>query len=113
MDFSEGFVVKGEDTAAFLQKTLSDMGLTPKEYNDLIVYWLPFMQENAYNLISFQQENYTEQAKLDIQPAPDSVLRVFMAFHSLEKPIEVKSQEFQPFERNGFTVVEWGGTEVK
>lgn len=113
VDFSEGFVVKGEDTAAFLQKTLSDMGLTPKEYNDFIVYWLPFMQENAYNLISFQQENYTEQAKLDIHPAPDSVLRVFMAFRSLEKPIEVKPQEFQPFERNGFTVVEWGGTEVK
>ena len=113
VDFSEGFVVKGEDTAAFLQKTLSDMGLTPKEYNDFIVYWLPFMQENAYNLISFQQENYTEQAKLDIHPAPDSVLRVFMAFRSLEKTIEVKPQEFQPFERNGFTVVEWGATEVK
>ena len=85
----------------------------PHNLEQFIVYWLPFMQENAYNLISFQQENYTEQAKLDIQPAPDSVLRVFMAFHSLEKPIEVKSQEFQPFERNGFTVVEWGGTEVK
>lgn len=36
-----------------------------------------------------------------------------MAFRSLEKPIEVKPQEFQPFERNCFTVVEWGGTEVK
>lgn len=113
VDFSEGFVVKGEDTAVFLQKTLSDMGLTPKEYNDFIVYWLPYMQDNAYNLISFQQENYTEQAKLDIQPAPDSVLRVFMAFRPLEKPIEIAPQELQPFERNGFTVVEWGGTEVK
>ena len=113
VDFSEGFVVKGEDTAAFLQKTLSSMGLTPKEYNDFIVYWLPYMQDNAYNLISFQQENYTEQAKLDIQPAPDSVLRVFMAFRPLEKPVEVTPQEWKPFERNGFTVVEWGGTEVK
>lgn len=113
VDFSEGFVIKGEDTAAFLQKTLSNMGLTPKEYNDFIVYWLPYMQDNAYNLISFQQENYTQQAKLDIQPAPDSVLRVFMAFRPLEKPVEVTPQKLQPFERNGFTVVEWGGTEVK
>ena len=113
VDFSEGFVVKGKDTAAFLQETLSSMGLTPKEYNDFIVYWLPYMQDNAYNLISFQQENYTEQAKLDIQPAPDSVLRVFMAFRPLEKPVEVTPQELQPFERNGFTVVEWGGSEVR
>lgn len=113
VDFSEGFVIKGEDTAAFLQKTLSNMGLTPKEYNDFIVYWLPYMQDNAYNLISFQQENYTQQAKLDIQPAPDSVLRVFMAFRPLEKPVEVTPQKLQPFERNGFTVVEWGGSEVR
>ena len=26
---------------------------------------------------------------------------------------EIEPQEFETFERNGFTVVEWGGTEVK
>ena len=43
-DLSKGFVVSGKDTAAFLQKELAYIGLTPKEYNEFIVYWLPQMQ---------------------------------------------------------------------
>ena len=58
-DFSEGFCVAGKDTAAFLQGTLAEIGLTPREYNEFIVYWLPRMQGNAYNLISFQSDRYT------------------------------------------------------
>lgn len=111
-DFSEGFCVAGEDTADFLRETLTEIGLTPEEYNEFIVYWLPQMQDNAYNLISFQQERYTQAAKLDITPEPDSMLRVFMAWKPLERPQEIEPQEFAPFKREGFTVVEWGGTKV-
>jgi len=113
MDFSEGFCVKGEDTAAFLQETLAQMGLTPKEYNEFIVYWLPYMQGNAYNLISFQWESYDEAAKLEITPEPDNLLRVFMAFKALDAPVEIPEQKLPTLQRKGFTVVEWGGTEVK
>lgn len=112
-DFSKGFVVKGKDTAAFLQKQLSAMGLTPKEYNEFIVYWLPKMQNNKYNLISFQTKAYTDNVALDITPKPDSMLRVFMAYKPLTKPVNVPAQKFKSFERKGFTVVEWGGVEVK
>ena len=112
-DFSRGFCVAGEDTGEFLRETLSEMGMTPKEYNEFIVYWLPLMQENPYNLISFQSEVYEESAKLSITPVPDSVLRVFMAWQPLEEAVEIEPQTFEPFERIGFTVVEWGGTEVK
>ena len=111
-DFSKGFCVAGEDTADFLRETLAEIGLTPEEYNEFIVYWLPQMQDNAYNLISFQQERYTQNAKLDITPEPDSMLRVFMAWKPLERPQEIEPQEFTPFRREGFTVVEWGGTKV-
>lgn len=111
-DMSRGFVVKGEDTAAFLQEKLEILGLTPREYNEFIVYWMPRMQDNAYNLITFQTDAYTEHAKLDITPQPDSILRVFMAYQPLEKPMDIQPQELQGFERKGFTVVEWGGTEV-
>lgn len=112
-DMSKGFVVKGEDTAAFLQEKLALLGLTPKEYNEFIVYWLPKMQENPYNLITFQKEAYTECARLHITPEPDSVLRIFMAYKSLRAPIEVEEPVLEPFERKGFAVVEWGGTEVE
>ena len=108
-DFSKGFVVRGEDTREFLQKTLSKIGLTPKEYNEFIVYWYPLLKDNPYNLIHFADEQYTRMAPLVITPAPDSILRVFMVFKPLNEKIEIEPQLFQPFERKGFTVVEWGG----
>ena len=71
------------------------------------------MENNPYNLITFQQEIYTEYAQLDITPAPDSMLSVFMAYKHLKEYVEVAEPEIETFERAGFTVVEWGGTEVK
>ena len=112
-DFSKGFCVAGADTADFLREKLAEIGLTPREYNEFIVYWLPKMQDNPYNLISFQSERYTDTAKLDIDPTPDSVLRVFMAWKPLHRAQNIEPQTFTPFARDGFTVVEWGGGEVK
>lgn len=112
-DFSEGFCVKGEDTAVFLEKALADLGLTRREANEFIVFWLPMMEQNPYNLISFQTENYTEAAKLTVSPTPDTLLRVFLAWKGTEEYTELTEQELSALERTGFTVVEWGGTEVK
>lgn len=111
-DFSEGFCVAGADTGEFLRQILSDMGLTAKEYNEFIVYWLPLMEKNPYNLISFQGELYEESAGLTVSPRPDSMLRVFMAWKPVEEPVTIAAQSFEPFERRGFTVVEWGGCEA-
>ena len=111
-DFTRGFCVKGEDTAAFLEWALTEQGLTPREANEFIIYWLPRMEGNPYNVISFQTEAYTEGAVLDIQPNPDSLLRVFMAWYPADETVEIDAQEFTPFERVGFTVVEWGGCET-
>ena len=111
-DFSKGFCVKGSDTAAFLEWALSEQGLTPREANEFIIYWLPRMEGNPYNVISFQTEAYTEGAVLDIQPNPDSLLRVFMAYYPSDEAVEMEPQAFTPFERVGFAVVEWGGCEL-
>lgn len=113
-DLSRGFVIKGSETIGFLQSTLAKLGLTPKEYNEFIVYWLPYMQNNKYNLIHFAtKEEYSDKVILDIEPRPDSLLRIFMVIKKLDTEIEIKPQELNSFIRTGFTVVEWGGTEVK
>jgi len=112
-DLSKGFVVEGNDTADFLQRKLSEIGLLPKEYNDFISYWLPEMEQNKYNLIAFQGDQYTENAQLIINPKPNSILRVFMAYKPLTYRVNIKEQTFNQFERDGFTVVEWGGARVK
>ena len=112
-DLSKGFVVPGNETEIFLENALSTMGLTDKEANEFIIYWLPRMENNPYNLISFQQEIYTDNAKLTITPTPNSTLRVFMAWKALDEPVEVTEQILNRFERIGFSIVEWGGAEMK
>lgn len=109
-NFDEGFVVKGSEVEPFLIEKLSYMGLTPREYNDFIVYWVPKLQQNAYNLITFSTSQYEALAPLEVSPTPDSVLRVHMVYKELGQPISIRPQTLKPFERKGFTVVEWGGT---
>lgn len=111
-DFSEGFCVAGSDTAAFLEQALAELGLTEREANEFLIYWLPQMEGNAYNLVSFQTEAYTDHARLTITPEPDSVLRVYMAWKAVDAPVELPEQTLEGFAREGFTVVEWGGCNV-
>ncbi len=111
-DLSSGFCVAGAETEAFLRKVLPEAGLLPREYNDFITYWVPRMQKNRYNLIHFAGEQYEALAPLKVTPAPDRILRVHMVYQPLDMPVELPPQAFEPFERSGFTVVEWGGTEV-
>ena len=113
LDLTRGACVRGEDTATYLEWALSEMGLTAREANEFIIYWLPLLQENEYNLISFQGKAYTDAAKLNVTPAPDSVLRVYMVAKPLTAPVEVEPQSFEPFVREGFTVVEWGGSIIE
>ena len=112
-DLSHGFVIPGADTAAFLENTLAKLGLTEREANEFIIYWLPRMEGNAYNLITFQTDAYTDHAPLTVTPAPDSMLRVFMAWKPLDAPMDIEPQELTGFDRRGFAVVEWGGTELR
>jgi len=112
-DFSEGYCVAGADTARFLRQTLGELGLVPREYNEMIVFWLPQMQGNPYNLITFQREAYEKSAPLTITPAPDAILRVFMVFAPLEEPVDIMPPAAAPaFTRAGFTAVEWGGAKA-
>lgn len=112
-DFSSGFCVAGGDTAAFLEDALDRLGLTRREANEFIVYWLPRMEEHPYNLISFQADAYTDSAELTITPQPDTLLRIFMAWSPVERPVEIEPQVLTAPERTGFTAVEWGGALVE
>lgn len=113
-DWSTWFLVKWTETREFLQEKLAKIWLEPKEYNEFIVYWYPKMMNNKYNLVHFARcEEYGKYAELDITPKPDSILRVFMVYKPIDEEIEIKPQEFEKFERQGFSVIEWGGSEEK
>ncbi len=110
---STGYCVKGEDTALFLEDALSKLGLNRREANEFIVYWLPLMERNEYNLISFDTAKYCESASLEVSPAPETLIRVFMTWKASDVYVELEAEEYSAPERQGFTVVEWGGTELK
>lgn len=115
-DMGSGFCIKGEDTAEFLEGALKQLGLTDKEADDFITYWLPLMQGNKYNVITFQTTAYNEVALLHIAPKPDTVIRVNMLWHPSKVKVNIRPQELgsiNPAVRKGFTVVEWGGEEYK
>ena len=112
-DMSKGFCVNGKDTAAFLEGALEQLGLTRREANEFIVYWLPQMEQNPYNIISFQTDAYTNAAELKVSPEPDTLIRVFMAWKKADSYIPLPEQDLSAVQRSGFTVVEWGGTEIQ
>ena len=106
-------MVPGADTAEFLEEALATLGLNQREADEFIIYWLPRMEGNLHNLISFQTRAYTDGARLEVDPKPDTVIRVFMAWKPLEEPVEVEQQTLEPApEREGFVLVEWGGTQL-
>ena len=71
------------------------------------------MQDNPYNVISFQTEQYTDHFGLEISLKPDSVIRVFMTYKASEVYVDIEPEEFVTPARTGFTVVEWGGSEIQ
>ncbi|MBN2662418.1 MAG: hypothetical protein JXR68_02105 [Bacteroidales bacterium] len=111
-DFSTGFVVSANNTLAFLDSTLTLIGLNDFEKNDFITFWLPIMQQNKYNFVHFMINGECDEvATLDVSPKPDTEIRVYMFFSGLDKQISVMHQTLKSFNRGGFVLIEWGGVE--
>lgn len=109
-----GFIVKGEDSAQFLEEKLAILGLTPKEIEEFIIYWLPKLEQNNYNYIRFAtQEEIEKNMPLTITPKPNTIIRVLMMYKGFQKEIPVEEQELVSPIREGFVAVEWGGIQIK
>ena len=111
MSDAAGFCVAGADTAAFLREKLMYIGLTAREANEFIIYWLPKMQANPYNVITLHTADYAASVPLDVSPTPDTQIRVFMTYYASDTPVDIPEQDLPHYERTGFTLVEWGGSE--
>ena len=74
------------------------------------MYWLPILEKNGKSLVYFELtdelESYTH---LNINPKPDSLLRVTIHIKKVDHYTHIKEENLTPFKRKGFTAVEWGG----
>jgi len=111
-DLSEGFIVKAEDAENFLEEKLSILGLNDKEKTDFITYWLPLLLRNKLSLCSFQKHEFFNFIDLNITPKPDTLIRIFLSIKKIDEPVNIKEQKLQSIERKGFTVIEWGGSDL-
>ncbi len=110
-DFKEGFYVTKDNAIDFLEEKLSYIGLNDKERNEFIMYWLPILEKNKKSLVYFElTEERNSYSKININPKPDSTLRIVIHIKKVNKKPKIKEEILIPFERRGFTVVEWGGT---
>lgn len=113
-----GEVIQTDSTVSYLENKLFDFGLNEREVTDFITFWGPKIMNWKYAVVQFQIDDEVDHiAQLDVVPVPDWKRRVYMVFSgSASFPdVEViapKSIEDIPT-RNGFQVLEWGGSEVK
>lgn len=106
----EGFVVEGDGVEKFFDEKLAVLGMNEIEIADFKEFWVPILSEDPYYFITFiSQDDFDKYAPLTVLPEPDSVIRVFFDYKGLDENVEVAEQKLVTPEREGFTVVEWGG----
>lgn len=111
----QGSVVSSIEVTKFLEQSLTSLNLNSQEKTDFITYWAPRMTQHDRLFVQFWTEHdYDKIATLKTNPSPDNLLRVFMVYAPLENGINIESipQKFEPIDRVGFTIIEWGGSEL-
>ncbi|MBI2634488.1 hypothetical protein HYW82_02345 [Candidatus Peregrinibacteria bacterium] len=112
----KGFVVERSRLEKFLKDSLKKLGLNKQERTDFLEFWQPRMLENKepYFFISFMgTRDFNKVAPLTITPKPDTLIRVFMYYEPVNRSYTPISQTLRSIPRNGFTVIEWGGTSTR
>ncbi len=111
-DITDGVIVPTADSVQTVRSQLAQQGLKPGEVNDFINFWgqkLLAIKKPYVRLSWLNTQQMNELAPLNINPAPKTVIRVFLDFEGLGQPYNLPAQQFKAPKRTGFTVVEWGG----
>jgi hypothetical protein len=106
-----GWVVAQGDAERFFREKLAAYGFNERERGDFLEYWVPrLVYYPLYAVYPQVDEDYDGLVSMSVFPEPDSVLRVVFTVRGLWEGAELALPEptVAPFERGGFTVVEWG-----
>ena len=105
-----------EDLITFFPRNYEDRS-KPKKINELVDGEEALIDvicaSNVMETRFATEEEINENMPLEINPKPDTIIRILMTYKGLDEPIDVEEQKLITPERNGFVVVEWGGTEIK
>lgn len=117
-----GSLVEQKDIVAFLERKLTELGLTSIEQTDFITFWGPRMTHYSSCFVQFLvDEEYDQIASMKCTPAPQNCRRVYLLFTGMDNASaqaqmikqNAVEQHFTSFDRSGFTLLEWGGSELE
>lgn len=112
-----GFLLNTDTVVNFLENTLSQLGLNANEKTDFITYWGPKLIKDDFVFVQFLIDDDYEKfiSQMSISPSPNAMRRVFMLYTAVDgekMQDKVVPQELSSFQRQGFSLIEWGGSEV-
>lgn len=109
---NEGFIVKSENIEDFLDKKADELNFNKEEKAEFVRYWNKKVKNTGWKQVKIyflQNEDVENYLPLYIDPRPDSINRVEIVITKAKKNEKIKEQTLIPFNRSGYTMVEWGG----
>ena len=116
-----GWIIEKNKLNMFFSEILTKIGLNNKEQQDFLSYWLPKLSGgNKWYIGLLSPEELNRIESLEINPHPDNLIRVRFYFEKLDDKhvlddsstilnINDLSNLSNNFNRDKFTVVDWGG----
>ena len=106
--YQEGYVIPAGARAETFTEILRGYGLNDTEIADFNEFWCSKLEAGCdYAMYPQLNDTLDQTMPVTVSPEPDSVGRIWFAFEKNAKP-EIQAKP-QPFAREGFTVIEWGG----
>lgn len=104
-----GWVINGKTREEQLREILQLYKFNEKEIEDFMEFWMGMLESDVdYVMYPQDTETVDRQMPVTIMPSPDKITRIWFAFEVYDEQ-KIKEPEIEPIEREGFTVVEWGG----
>lgn len=105
----EGWVTRYDQLENWFASTLPKLGFNTKEATQFSEYWLKELPEAKYYEIKLVSDQYLQdKVNLIVSPKPDTIMRRIFSFRPLDEKIPLIAPRVET-ERNGFTLMEWGG----
>ena len=106
----EGWIVAYDDLSSWFDAKLPELGLNDAESKEFKKYWLAKLPRKNYYQIGLLSDSFLKSdMDLIVEPKPDTVIRRMFCFKPLNEKRIISEPTIAKVERNGFTVVEWGG----
>jgi len=107
-----GWKVPQKNLNNFLHESLIKFGLNEMEIYDFVEYWVPKLNDFEYYLIFPQKKEIINQMiHLNFSKEPKKLQRMFYLFKGINKNYDAKINppQYSLVNRNGYTIIEWGG----